>query len=142
MLIRECSGGVVFRGDEVFLLKNEKNEWVLPKGAIRNNELSVDAALRRVRAETGLKSLNVLSTAGETSYEFYSVTRQRPVYNKITWYLMSTDDREFNISNEDGFSDGGFYPIEKALELITYSQDRALVNVSYYKYKSLSKVIA
>lgn len=142
MLIRDCSGGVVFKGDEVFLLKNEKGEWILPKGVIRSNELSVDAALRRVRAETGIKTLNVLSTAGETSYEFYSVTRQRPVYNKITWYLMSTDDQEFNISESDGFTDGGFYPIDKALDLITYSQDRSLVNVSYYKYKSYNKVIA
>lgn len=142
MLIRDCSGGVVFKGDSVFLLKNEKGEWVLPKGVIRNNELPVDVAVRRVCAETGLKSVNVLSTAGETSYEFYSVTRQRPVYNKITWYLMTTDEDEFNISNEDGFTDGGFYHIDEAMNLITYSQDKSLVNVSYLKYKTLTKALA
>lgn len=123
MLIRDCAGGVVFKGDNVFILKNEKGEWVLPKGVIRNNELPIDVAIRRVCAETGLKSVEVLSTAGETSYEFYSVTRQRPVFNKIIWYLMTTADEEFNISKEDGFVDGGFYPIDKALEMITYSQE-------------------
>lgn len=142
MLIRDCAGGVVFKGDNVFILKNEKGEWVLPKGVIRNNELPIDVAIRRVCAETGLKSVEVLSTAGETSYEFYSVTRQRPVFNKIIWYLMTTADEEFNISKEDGFVDGGFYPIDKALEMITYSQDKSLVNVSYFKYKTLTKVLA
>lgn len=142
MLIRDCAGGVVFKGDNVFILKNEKGEWVLPKGVIRNNELPIDVAIRRVCAETGLKSVEVLSTAGETSYEFYSVTRQRPVFNKIIWYLMTTADEEFNISKEDGFVDGGFYPIDKALEMITCSQDKSLVNVSYFKYKTLTKALA
>jgi ADP-ribose pyrophosphatase YjhB (NUDIX family) len=142
MLIRDCSGGVLFSGDEVFLLKNEKGEWSLPKGVIRNNELPIDAAIRRVTAETGIKSLNVLSTAGETSYEFYSVTRQRPVYNKITWFLMSTNDKNFKINSDEGFLDGGFFPIDKALDLITYSQDKSLVNVSYSKYKLLNEITA
>ena len=31
MIFRNCAGGVVFYANQVFLLKNEKNEWVLPK---------------------------------------------------------------------------------------------------------------
>ncbi|WP_026487481.1 NUDIX hydrolase [Caldanaerobius polysaccharolyticus] len=137
MLKRNCAGGVVFRGDSVFLLKNEKNEWVLPKGVIRNGELAVDVALRRVREETGLKNLKIISSAGETSYEFFSITRQIPVCNEIVWYIMVTDDQSFNISREDGFSDGGFYPIDEALLKITYSQDKSLVNLSYRKYRDI-----
>ncbi|HAA63909.1 MAG TPA: NUDIX hydrolase, partial [Thermoanaerobacter sp.] len=76
------------------------------------------------------------------SYDFYSVPLHRPVLNKIIWYLMATADEEFNISKEDGFVDGGFYPIDKALEMITYSQDKSLVNVSYFKYKTLTKALA
>ena len=32
--IRNCAGGVVFAGDDVFLLKNDKGEWIMPKGVI------------------------------------------------------------------------------------------------------------
>lgn len=137
MLKRNCAGGVVFRGDSVFLLKNEKNEWVLPKGVIRNGELAVDVALRRVKEETGLNHLTIISSAGETSYEFFSITRQIPVCNEITWYIMVTDDQSFNISKKDGFTDGGFYPIDEALMKVTYSQDKALVNLSYKKYRNI-----
>ena len=35
MLRRNCAGGVVFFDDKVFILKNDKGEWVLPKGVIR-----------------------------------------------------------------------------------------------------------
>lgn len=31
MLTRVCAGGVVFFEDQVFILKNDKGEWVLPK---------------------------------------------------------------------------------------------------------------
>ena len=140
MIFRKCAGGVVFFGDKVFLLRNEKNEWVLPKGVIREKQLTNDVALERVFKEAGIKA-NIISPAGETSYEFYSMTRRQPVCNKITWYVMQADSPAYRIAFEQGFTDGDYYPIERGLELITYSQDKALVNVAYEKYKaSIGKI--
>lgn len=136
MLIRNCAGGVVFNGDRVFILKNEKGEWVLPKGVLKNGDLSAEIALKRVKEEGGLEA-EIVSTAGNTSYEFFSLTRQKPVCNKITWYLMETDDQNYRINEEENFQDGGFYSINDALEKITYSQDKSLVNLSFKKYKEL-----
>lgn len=138
MIFRKCAGGVVFFGDSVFLLKNEKEEWVLPKGVIREKQLPNDVALERVFKEAGIKA-RIISPAGETSYEFYSITRRQPVCNKITWYVMQSDSPDYRIAFELGFLDGDYYPIEKALELVTYSQDKALVNVAYEKYKASLK---
>ena len=67
MLIRNCAGGVIFNGESVFLLKNEKNEWVLPKGVIRNGDLPHVVAVDRVKEETGILA-EVISTAGQTNY--------------------------------------------------------------------------
>jgi hypothetical protein len=134
MIFRKCAGGVVFFGDSVFLLKNEKNEWVLPKGVIREKQLLSDVALDRVFKEAGIRA-RIISPAGETSYEFYSMTRRQPVCNRITWYVMQADSSEYRIAFEQGFTDGDYYPVEKAIELVTYSQDKALVNVAYEKYK-------
>ena len=134
MIVRKCAGGVVFCGDKVFLLKNEKSEWVLPKGVIREKRLAQDVALDRVESEAGIAA-EIISTAGETSYEFYSVTRRQPVCNKIHWYVMRADSPKYRIAFEQGFTDGDFFPIDQALELITYSQDRALVSVAYEKYR-------
>jgi len=134
MLVRNCAGGVVFHGDKVLLLKNEKSEWVLPKGVIRNGEIPSEVALRRVKEEAGVTA-EIISTAGRTNYEFYSVTRQKPVCNKIIWYVMKSPDENCSLNKDYEFTEVGFYDIEKALEMVTYSQDRSLINVSYLKIK-------
>ncbi len=136
MLVRNCAGGVVFHGDKVFLLMNEKGEWVLPKGAIKNGDLTAEVALKRVKEEGGVDA-QIVSSAGNTSYEFFSVTRQKPVCNKITWYLMKASDPNYKISKDEDFQDGGFFDINDAMEKITYSQDKSLVNLCFKKYKEL-----
>jgi len=137
MLFRSCAGGVVFHGDHVLLLQNDKGEWVLPKGVIRNGDLSRDVALRRVKEEAGVEAV-IISTAGETSYEFFSYSRKKPVCNEITWYLMEACNRHYQINKEEGFVDGGFFPIKEAIEKVTYSQDKALISLSFKKYKEVA----
>ncbi len=137
MIVRNCAGGIVFFEDKVFLLKNEKDEWVFPKGVMHNGDLPAEVAQKRVLDEGGIIAY-IVSVAGDTSYEFYSVTRQKPICNKITWFVMKADSEKFNISEKEKFQDGGFYNIEDALNMVTYSQDKALLNLSYKKYKEIT----
>lgn len=133
MIIRNCAGGVVFKDDKILILKNDKKEWVIPKGKIIDDSLPPEIAIRRVEYETGVNA-RIVSAAGETAYEFFSISRNQPVCNKITWYIMESKDEECKINYDEGFSEGGFYPIDEAMELITYSQDKSLVSLSYKKY--------
>lgn len=136
MLLRNCAGGVVFYNNKVFLLENEKGEWVFPKGVIKNGELQSEVALKRVLEEGGIKA-QIISSAGRTNYEFFSVTRQQPVCNRITWYIMIAPDEKYHIGEPEKFKKAGFFTIEEAMEKITYSQDRSLLHISYMKYKEL-----
>ena len=54
MIVRHCAGGVVFYANKVLLIKNDKNEWTLPKGKIYDGELSHNSAMLRVKEETGI----------------------------------------------------------------------------------------
>jgi len=139
MLMRNCAGGLVFHEDKVFLLKNEKDEWVFPKGVIRNGELPTEVALRRVKEEAGIIS-EIISTAGRTNYEFFSVTRQKPVCNKIIWYIMKSRNQEFELNREENCLEGGYYSFDEAMKLVTHSQDRALLSLSYRHMKELAAV--
>ncbi len=136
MLIRNCSGGIVFFGDNVLLLQNEKREWVFPKGVIRADDTPEDVALKRVQIEAGIKA-RIISSAGRTNYEFYSISRQRPVCNKIVWYIMTTEQEIVTPNKAQDFQDGGFFPVDDALEKVTYSQDKSLLMLSYQKFKEL-----
>ena len=139
MLVRNCAGGIVFCGTKVFLLKNEKEEWIFPKGVVRIGELSSEVALRRVKEEADIAS-EIISTAGNTNYEFFSVTRQKPVCNKIVWYIMRANNLYFKVNEDEKFMDGGYYEIEEAMKLVTYSQDKALLNLSYKRFNEIMAV--
>ncbi|NMA34263.1 MAG: NUDIX hydrolase [Clostridiaceae bacterium] len=139
MLVRNCAGGVVFCGNKVFLLKNEKGEWVFPKGIVRRGELPNEVALARVKDEGSIEA-EIISTAGHTNYEFFSVTRQKPVCNKIIWYIMRSENLQYKIKEQDKFVDAGYFDVDEAMKLVTYSQDKALLNLSYRKYKDITSV--
>ena len=126
MILRNCAGGVVFCGEKVFLLKNDKEEWVLPKGKIHDKRSPREVAVERVKAEAGIQA-EILTAAGDTSYEFYSLTRRQPVCNRVRWYVMKAEDENFCVSSEEGFPEGGYFLVEEAVERVTYSQDKALV---------------
>lgn len=83
--------------------------------------------------ETGVDA-KIVSSAGETAYEFYSISRNQSVCNKIIWYIMESDNEGYSINLKEGFKDGGFYSIESAINMITYSQDKSLVSLSYKRY--------
>jgi len=132
MIIRNCAGGVVFFEGNVLIIRNDKGEWTLPKGVIREGELAVDVAKKRVKHETGVDA-KIISPIGETSYEFYSYSRQQPVCNQIKWFTMEAESDVVNINKDEGFTDGGFFPLEEAIAKVTYSQEKALINISYNK---------
>lgn len=138
MLFRSCAGGVVFFNGKVFLLQNEKNEWVLPKGVIRDGMLASEVAVSRVKAEAGIEA-EVICMAGATSYEFYSITRQKPVCNEITWYIMQAKNDKYSVQTHEGFVDGGYFSMDEAQKKVTYSQDRSLIKVAADKNKQGKK---
>ena len=133
MLQRNCAGGVVFYADKVLVLRNDKGEWVLPKGLIPAGALSYQVAAERVKVEAGVAPVEIICPAGETRYEFYSMTRRSPVCNHITWYVMTAESDCCTYDTSLGFTGGGFFAIEKALDLITYSQDKMLVKLAHEK---------
>lgn len=133
MQLRDCAGGVVFCGDRVFIMKNEKGEWVLPKGMIRDGLGAESIALKRIHEECGIEA-TIIDSAGRTYYEFYSITRQHPVCNRIAWYVMMAPDESCTIGEPDKIREVGYFPISTALDMITYSQDKTLVRQSWKKY--------
>ncbi|MCR4557327.1 MAG: NUDIX hydrolase [Saccharofermentans sp.] len=140
MIVRNCSGGIVFKGDKVLLVCNDKQEWGFPKGAVKiNSDLSLsDFARERIKFETGVDA-KVIAPCGKTNYEFYSITRRKPVHNNISWFVMVSGSEECKAFPDSGTVDCRFIEISKALEEITYSQDKSLLMMAYQKYRESIK---
>jgi len=134
--IRSCAGGVVFYGEQVFLLFDDHGEWVMPKGVIRNQNRSNDVALWRVEDEAGIHA-RIIGIAGNTRYDFFSQSRGKDVSNRIQWFAMIADDSSFHISFDQGFLNGGYYPIAKAREMLTHECDKGILDQAYQIYNDI-----
>ena len=140
MIVRNCSGGIVFTGDKVLLVCNDKQEWGFPKGAVKtSSDLSLSEFARtRVKTETGVDA-KVIAPCGKTNYEFYSISRRKPVHNNISWFVMKTESESCKAFPESGTIDCRFVEIARALDEITYSQDKSLLMMAYQKYRESIK---
>lgn len=136
MIVRRCAGGVVFYANKVLMIKNDRAEWTLPKGKIYDKELQYDSAVLRVKEETGIDA-SVIDVAGDTMYEFFSRSRQQRVCNAIMWYIMETQNTQYILKDE--LVDGGFFKVKDAIEMLTHSKEKSLVEISYKKYKEMKK---
>ena len=140
MIVRNCSGGIVFTGDKVLIVCNDKQEWGFPKGAIKtDSNLSLsEFAKGRVKTETDVDA-RVIAPCGKTNYEYYSISRRKPVHNNISWFVMDTASENCRAFPESGTVDCKFVEVALALNEITYSQDKSLLMMAYQKYRESVK---
>lgn len=137
MILRRCAGGIVFYANKVLIVKNDKGEWTIPKGKISENDIASEVAPQKVKDEVEVDA-KVLDMAGDTMYEFYSKTRHQKVCNAIMWYIMESDNTEYNINDED-ITEAGFFKVKDALDMLAHNKEKSLVEISYRKFKDLKK---
>ncbi len=137
MLIRNCTGGIVFCQDKVLLIENDKHEWAFPKGVVRDGQKLTDVVVRRVKLETGVDAA-IIAPCGKTHYEFYSVSRRKPVHNNISWFIMKAADSKAEPNAEENIRSAKFFDVTAAMDKITYSQDKSLLLMAYQKYKEMT----
>lgn len=137
MILRRCAGGIVFYANKVLIVKNDKGEWTIPKGKISENDIASEVAPQKVKDEVEVEA-KVLDMAGDTMYEFFSKTRHQKVCNAIMWYIMESDNTEYNINDED-ITEAGFFKVKDALDMLAHNKEKSLVEISYRKFKDLKK---
>jgi ADP-ribose pyrophosphatase YjhB (NUDIX family) len=133
--MREHSaGGVVTRQvdgrTEVALIRPQgrpEGHWVLPKGLVEAGERPVDAAVREVFEETGLRAEAIASLP--SSNYIYRRASER-VFKIVEWWLMRALDGEIGAIEEAmrvEVSDARWFPLDEAQGLLAYPGERALI---------------
>ncbi|HEX7003881.1 MAG TPA: NUDIX domain-containing protein [Trueperaceae bacterium] len=121
--VTEGAGGVVVNDEgKVLLIRHFNGTWVFPKGHVDPGETPLEAALREVVEEAGVECL---CPDPHTTYTTNYVNA-RGESRRITWYQLSTDAREPQMS-EPLFPEGEFVEPSEALERLSFSEDRRLL---------------
>lgn len=136
MLVKSFTGGVVFSGDKV-LLRKTGDDWVLPREVLHSGELPNEVALKKITQESGIQA-EIVSSVGQTSYECFSTSRQTPFLNKITWYIMKSQNDE--ISENLKKNNSAFVNINEAMRIMKHNQDKSLVNLSFTKFREMEQI--
>ncbi|NLL82178.1 MAG: NUDIX hydrolase [Tissierellia bacterium] len=125
-MLEVSSGGVVVFGNAVLLLKKYNGDWVLPKGRLEKNEDIKSAALREVFEETGVKA-EILNYIGSVQYDYKNFKEDEIVRKTVHWYLMKSNSMECTPLRKEGFIDAVYVHIDKARDLLRYSDERKVI---------------
>lgn len=104
---------VVNDKNEILLIKGPKRGWEMPGGQVEEGESIRDAAIRETKEESGIE-VEIVRFCGI----FQNV--KKSICN--TLFLAKPIGGELTTSSES--LEVGFFPIEQALEMVTYSNFR------------------
>jgi 8-oxo-dGTP diphosphatase len=123
------AGIVVFRGDEVLLIKRGgppyEGEWSIPGGKIEYGETANEAALRELREETGVTAriiglIDVIDSIGG-----------REPGRPGDWHYLLVDFAAIWVSGEpvagDDAADAVFLPLAEAIERTHWDKTRNVI---------------
>lgn len=113
------SGGVVFLENRVLILQYKDGSWTFPKGHLEVGETEQDAAVREVLEEAGV-SAEIMGHIGETHY-----VNNRGEAREVHWFIMNAQSESVQLENT--FMNGGFFVLERARELLSFPEDRDLL---------------
>ena len=127
---RETSaGGVVYRladGRPLFLLiRDSYRNWGFPKGHLESGEAPDAAALREVREETGLASLDLRGAI--TTIDWYFRFRGRLIHKVCHFFLMETEDEATSPQVAEGITACRWAAFDEAVEIISYANAREVL---------------
>ena len=114
------AGGVVRGpGGGVLLVRYRSGVWTFPKGHVEPGETLEQTAVREVQEEGGVQG-RVHAELSPTRY-----TNDRGVARQVHWYAMTSPDAAPVL--EETFGEGGYFAPEAAAQMLSYPEDRALL---------------
>ena len=124
-------GGVLFNSDmsKVYLIhKDTRDDWMLPKGHVEEDEELIATAVREVSEETGHNKIEVLDTDPVHIIEYDFELEEEPEFyhHKIVrFYLMKTDSKQVKTKEmkEESLS-GEWVNVSEVVEKLTYDNEK------------------
>ena len=83
-----AAGGLVQNNEGAFLLIFRRGFWDLPKGKLDVGESIPDCAVREVREETGLQSLELGPFICTTTHPYFDTWLNKDVVKQTHWFSM------------------------------------------------------
>jgi 8-oxo-dGTP pyrophosphatase MutT (NUDIX family) len=112
MKVIKAGGGLVLNKKYEMLFIFRRGKWDLPKGKLDKGEKIAACALREVKEECGIKSLQIDSKLCNTYHVYF--LKEKPVLKITSWYLMHLTKKEQLVPQiEEDITDIRFISMKK-----------------------------
>ena len=127
MINEKSCGAIVYRkhhgNTEILLIKHvNSGHWSFPKGHVEPNETEVETASREIKEETGIDVI-----IDPTFRETVSYSPKKDTQKVVVYFIAKAKNFEY-VPQEEEISDIKWVEIGHALSILTYENDRSIVN--------------
>jgi 8-oxo-dGTP diphosphatase len=117
----------VVRGDEMIAIVparkgGHRERLALPKGHLDGDETELEAAVREVREETGVKA-DPVEKLGEIEYTYERAGR--PIDKRVAFYLL--EYRSGELSHDHEIEEVHWLRLAEAVKTLTHAGEREMV---------------
>jgi 8-oxo-dGTP pyrophosphatase MutT (NUDIX family) len=126
------AGGVAYRKrkqtiEVVLISVGESSRWQLPKGLLKRDESSEQAALREVREETGIET-TVVDLIDTIEYWYHAHSRgQRVRFHKLVHFYLLKYRSGTTTEHDTEVNEACWVNIDKAHDMLTFKSERNIV---------------
>ena len=116
-------------GDVRFLLLNYGRHWDFAKGHVEGDETQLDAAVRELREETGIRDVTPIPGFQQEIAYFFRSGRKGLIRKTVTFFLAEVSKPDVILSEEHvGYE---FLPYEQALKRATFAAAKELLRAAH-----------
>ena len=122
-------GIVVFKNNKVLIIKHNRGHYGIPKGHVEENESEFETAIREVKEETNIDAQII-----EGFRKVITYSPKENVLKDVVYFIGIA--KSFHLKNQiEEVSLADFYNFDIALNLITYSDEKSVLDeaIKYYK---------
>lgn len=127
-------GVIVFKDNKVLLVRHNLGRYGLPKGHVEENETEKETALREVKEET-----NVDTKIIDGFREVITYSPKENVMKDVVFFIGTCNNYELKVQ-ESEVSEAIFVDIEKAIDTITYNDERRTLIEAIEFYKKFKNI--
>ncbi|MBL4654991.1 MAG: NUDIX domain-containing protein [Bacteroidia bacterium] len=125
----DAAGGIVKNSNGEILMIFRRGMWDLPKGKVEEEESIEEAAIREVKEECGIDSLEIIKALIPT-FHTYEMNKQK-YFKTAYWYEMRCDD-ELVLTPQ----------VEEDITEVKWMSTEEVENILDETYKSLKEILS
>ena len=126
----DCAGGIIINNkQEVVVVNQNHDSWSLPKGHIDKGETNLEAAIREIYEETGIKEPKLIKSLG--SFGRYRIgldgSDDQTEYKTIHIFLFSSTQKILTPIDENN-PIAKWVPYKEVTNFLTHPNDKKFFN--------------